>query len=227
MEELYDTSVDPDNVNNLINDPQYAADIARLSKALDQWQLENFDSGLVPETEIVRRSEQAGKTIYELVRDPALYDLKAYQNAAAKALELDPANLPMFYENLKAADSGIRYWAIVGCFNLQPTEKLDMDVIRNSLGDDSHHVRAMAAWIVYRSGDKETAQNCWNQLLTSSSYASLKILNIIDWIGEGTELYVDAMAKCEFSHQGYVPRMIEFMGVAKPQEKKKKKKKKN
>ncbi len=222
MEELYDTSVDPDNVNNLITDPQYAADIARLSKALDQWQLENFDSGLVPETEIVRRSEQAGKTIYELVRDPALYDLKAYQNAAAKALELDPANLPMFYENLKAADSGIRYWAIVGCFNLQPTGKLDMDVIRNSLGDDSDHVRAMAAWIVYRSGDKEAAQNCWNELLANSSYASLKILNIIDWIGDGTEPYVDAMAQCEFSHQGYVPRMFEFMGVAKPQEKKKK-----
>ena len=54
MEELYDTAVDPDNVNNLIDDPKYAEDVARLSKALDQWQLENFDSGLLPESEMVQ-----------------------------------------------------------------------------------------------------------------------------------------------------------------------------
>jgi len=223
MEELYDTSVDPDNVNNLINDPKHAADIARLSKSLDQWQLEMFDSGLLPETEVVKRSEESGKTIYELVRDPGLYNLKAYQSASAKALQQDPANLPMFYENLKATDSGIRYWAIVGCFNLQPTTQLDMGRIRKSLSDESHHVRAMAAWILYRGGDKKSAEACWNDLLANSSYASLKILNIIDWIGDGTESYMAAMAKCEFSHQGYVPKMLEYMGVAKPKKNRKKK----
>jgi arylsulfatase A-like enzyme len=222
MEELYDTVADPDNVNNLIDDPKYAADIARLSKSLDQWQRAKFDSGLLPETEVVKRAEDAGKTIYELVRDPALYDLKAYQNASAKALQQDPANLPWFYENLKTSDSGVRYWAIEGCFHLQPTTPLDLDRIKNSLGDESDHVRAMAAWILYRAGDKKTAQDCWNELLADSSYASLKILNIIDWIGDGTEPYVDAMAKCEFSHQGYVPKMLENLGVTKAPIKKKK-----
>ncbi|HRX79489.1 MAG TPA: sulfatase, partial [Pirellulaceae bacterium] len=67
MEELYDTSVDPDNVNNLIDDPKYAKELARLSKALDQWQLDHFDSGLLPESEVVRRSEETGTTIYDLV----------------------------------------------------------------------------------------------------------------------------------------------------------------
>jgi hypothetical protein len=98
-----------------------------------------------------------------------------------------------------------------------------MDLIKQSLNDDSHHVRAMAAWILYRGGDRQTAQACWNELLASSSYASLKILNIIDWIGEGSEPYVDAMTQCKFSHQGYVPRMLENLGVAQPQKKKKKK----
>lgn len=225
MEELYDTTVDPDNVNNLINDPQYAKDIARLSNALDQWQVEKFDSGLIPESEVVKRSEECGKTIYEMVRDPELYDLKAYQSASATALEKDVANLPLLYKNLTATDSGVRYWAVVGCFNLQNKTSLDMELIEKCLSDQSHHVRAMAAWILYRGGDKESAQACWNELLRNSSYASLKVFNIIDWIGDGSEPYTAAMKSCKFSHQGYVPKMKVNMGVVEDKPKKNRKNK--
>ncbi len=224
--ELYDTTVDPDNVNNLIDDPTYAQDIARLSKALDQWQVDHFDSALLPESEVVRRSEQSGKTIYEMVRDPALYDVAALQQASSRALEQDPANLQKFYEDSKAKDGGVRYWAIVGCFLLQESVAMDMNVIRKSLSDESHHVRAMAAWILYRSGDRRTAQKCWNELLAESSYASLKVFNIVDWIGDGFGPYTEAMKACEFSHGGYVGRMQEYVGVKPKQVKAKRKRKK-
>jgi len=216
MEELYDTSVDPDNVNNLIEDSNYAAEVARLRKELDAWQLAHYDSALLPESEIVKRAEENNTTIYQLVRDKKQYNLPAYQQMAAKALEENPANLATFYASLKDADSGIRYWAINGCFHLQESAPLDMELIRDCLSDDSHHVRAMAAWILYRSGDKAAAQACWNELLANDSYASLKIFNIIDWIGDGNEPYRDAMAACNFSHEGYVKRMQSYMGVDKP-----------
>ncbi|MEO8496403.1 MAG: sulfatase [Planctomycetota bacterium] len=226
MEELYDTSVDPDNVNNLIDDLKYAKDVSRLSKALDQWQLEYFDSGLLPETEVVKRSEACGKTIYEMVRDPALYDVSALQAAAALALQQNPANLPTFYKNLEADDAGRRYWATIGCFNLQGKAPLEMARIRQLLSDNSHHVRVMAAWILYRDGDKAAAQACWNELLESSSYASLMIFNIVDWIGEGVEPYAAAMKACKFDHDGYVDRMKEYLGVAPEAQHQKKNKKK-
>lgn len=231
MEELYDTAADPDNVINLIDKPEYAKEVARLSQALDQWQLDYFDSGLLPETEVVKRSEACGKTIYEMVRDPKLYDLRALQGAAALALQQNPANLAAFYKDFDATDSGIRYWAVVGCFNLQEKSRLNMAAIRKCLNDDSHHVRIMAAWILYRGGDKPAAQACWNELLEGSSYASLKIFNIIDWIGDGTEPYAAAMKACKFSHDGYVGRMQEYLGVmpdapAKNENKKNNKKKK-
>ena len=213
MEELYDTSVDPDNVNNLIDNPDYAQDIARLSTALDQWQRDIFDSAFLPESEIVKRAEDNGKTIYELVRDPSLYDLKAYQHASALALKQDAANLPTFYKDLTDDDPGVRYWAIVGCFNLQQNAVLDRQIIKNSLADECHHVRIMAAWILFRDGDKQSAQACWNDLLKESSYASLKIFNIIDWIGAGAEPYLEAMKVCKFKHQGYVQRMQDYMGA--------------
>ncbi len=220
MAELYDTANDPDNVHNLIDDPRYASEVRRLSKALDAWQVKHFDSALIPESEMVKRAEESGKTIFEVVRDPELYDVEAYQQAAARALEQDTAHLPKFYEDLQDPDSAIRYWAVVGCFNLQESTPLQLDAIRAALDDDSHHVRAMAAWILYRGGDQGAARACWNELLRDGSYASLKIFNIIDWIGDGTEPYQDAMRACTFSHGGYVGRMQEYLGVAPPPQQK-------
>jgi len=104
---------------------------------------------------------------------------------------------------------------------------LDMDAISKTLNDESHHVRVMAAWILYRGGDKVAAQQCWNQLLRESSYASLKIFNIIDWIGDGIEPYADSMKACTFSHGGYVARMQQYVGVADEPAKKKRNKAKS
>ncbi len=213
MEELYDTTEDPDNVDNLIDDPKYAAEAERLSKALDQWQLEHFDSGLLPESEVVKRAEERQVTIYDMVRDSDLYDVEAYQAASARAMEQDPVNLPAFYQDLESDDAGIRYWAVVGCFHLQEAASLDMAPIRAALEDDCHHVRCMAAWILYRAGDTKTAQDCWNEMLENDSYASLKIFNVIDWIGDGFEPYREAMEACDFSHGGYVARMQAYVGV--------------
>lgn len=216
MEELYDTAADPDNVVNLIDDPKHADKVARLGQALDQWQLENFDSALLPESEVVRRAAECGKTIYEMVRDPSLYDLKAYQAAAAMALQQDPANLPAIYESLKAKDSGIRYWGIVGCFTLQEQANLDMSVVNSCLDDKSDHVRAMAAWILYRAGETAKAEACWNEMLADDSYASLKVMNIIDWIGDGWEPFEESVHSCQFSHEGYIPRMKQSLGLTDP-----------
>lgn len=48
-EELYDTLADPHNVNNLANDPAYAAPLLRLSAALDAWMASANDQGRFPE----------------------------------------------------------------------------------------------------------------------------------------------------------------------------------
>jgi len=207
MEEFYDMDADPDNVVNLIAEPEYAADVKRLSAELDQWQLQIFDAGLLPETEVVMRSKESGKTIYEMVRDPSLYDVAAYQKGAAMALEQDPANMSVFYNNLNDADSGIRYWAIVGCFNLQGRTPLDPIILHSALRDPSHHVRIMAAWTLYKEGDKPAAQACWSELLENDSYASLMVLNVLDWVGDGFEPYLDSIKACQTESDGYVERI--------------------
>ncbi|MFH5803955.1 sulfatase-like hydrolase/transferase [Alienimonas sp. DA493] len=215
--ELYDTEADPDNVHNLADDPKYAAEVERMSAALDEWQREIHDSGLLPESEVVRLADDAGLTIFEFVRDPQRYDVPALQAASAAALAATPADLPALTEKLSSDDLGQRYWATVGCFRVQERDAgaVDLEAIRGLLDDESHHVRTMAAWILFRAGERDAAQACWKELLREDSYASLKVLNVIDWIGEGFEPYAEAIAACDFSHGGYVDRMKEYAGVGK------------
>lgn len=59
-EELYDLHADPHEVNNLAGDPAFAADLARLRAALDAWQAEYGDLGLLPEAELVERWRPGG-----------------------------------------------------------------------------------------------------------------------------------------------------------------------
>ena len=52
-EELYDCENDPENLNNLINDPQYKNKIDELSKAMDIWIEKVGDKGAIPEKQMV------------------------------------------------------------------------------------------------------------------------------------------------------------------------------
>ncbi len=44
-EELYDCKADPHHINNLADDPQYAEELERLRRVLDEWRLETKDLG--------------------------------------------------------------------------------------------------------------------------------------------------------------------------------------
>ena len=178
-EELYDVSKDPDNVNNLIDNPEYKTVASQMRAGLRTWQEQIYDAGLLPESEMVKRAADNKTTIYQMVRDPKLYNLPALLDAADLALEEKPENLSRLEELLKSSDSGVRYWGIVGCFLLN-----DPKAGLQCLEDESHEVRAMAAWLLVRTGEKEKGTQCLANLLKSGSYATLSVLNIVDWMGD-------------------------------------------
>ena len=73
------------------------------------------------------------------------------------------------------------------------------------LGDASHEVRAMAAWCLIRAGEVEKGIGCLEHLLTKCSYATLTVLNMLDWIGEGAQVLQPIVAKLRL--QTYEARM--------------------
>lgn len=186
-EELYDTKNDPDNINNLINSPEHVEVIKRMSIALTGWQKEIHDSGLLPEADLVKRAADNNTTIYELVRNRDLYDINAYLEMSDLALQKNPINLPRFINALKSSDAGVRYWGIVGCFLLDQSSLPAKELITSLLKDDSHEVKAMTAWLTINLGETQLGLDTLSDMLTGGSYATLKILNILDWLGDAAK----------------------------------------
>lgn len=178
-EELYDMKQDPDSIHNLIDNPEYAEVIKHMQSNLRSWQEKVFDTGMLPESEMAKIAAKKNTSIYEVARDQSLYNLPQLLDAADLALEENETNLLALRRLLNSPDLGLRYWGIVGCFLLDDTQSA-----LKCLEDDSHEVRAMAGWLLLRSGDKKMGLQCLEHLLKENSYATLSVLNIIDWAGD-------------------------------------------
>ena len=53
VEELYDLYNDPDEINNLVDDPAYHDKLMELREALGKWQMETGDKGFIPEHDLI------------------------------------------------------------------------------------------------------------------------------------------------------------------------------
>jgi N-sulfoglucosamine sulfohydrolase len=66
-EELYDTQTDPHEINDLAKSPEHQEVLARMRKALDDWQKETGDLGMIPEAELQERMRPGGKPLHAAV----------------------------------------------------------------------------------------------------------------------------------------------------------------
>ena len=203
-EELYDTWEDPDNVVNLIDDPKYSKITDEFRGALKNWQLKVRDCGLLPECERVKREVDLGITVYEMAQDEKHYDLQSYLDASELALLAKPKQVKTLLEMLSHKDSGIRYWGMTGLCLLGDNARSHIPSIRKMTNDSSDAVRAITAFTLFRLGEKETSRTCYQQLLKNDSYASLLVLNMIDWLEDRGDHYAEALRQCSFSHQNFV-----------------------
>ena len=212
LEELFDTATDPHCIDNLAFDPASRDRLVKMRSQLRQWQLEHFDAGLLPESEMVLRAKKHGLTIYEMVRNAEIYPLADLLDAADAALQSEEhVNLDKLVNMLDSRDSGIRYWACVGLFRLGPGARGQKDALRRMLDDTSDEVVAMAAWALYNLGEESLARRRLRTLLEDNSPASLKVVNIIDWMGDDPSYYHTAMIECQ------PPLMASYLGRWKQQ----------
>ncbi|EDM25407.1 probable sulfatase atsG [Lentisphaera araneosa HTCC2155] len=207
VEELYDSSNDPDNVNNIINSPEHASIVNKMRAGLKDWQVNIYDSGILPEGEVVKRAADNNMTIYEMVREPKLYDLSAYITAADIALASSSENLDKLIEYLNHSDSGVRYWGAGGLQILGKDAQSAKAQLKQALKDDSHSVRAMSAWALIKMGDKEEAYKCLEELVNNDSYAVLLALSVIDWMGDDAKPMLENIVNATFAEK-YRPGLL-------------------
>jgi N-sulfoglucosamine sulfohydrolase len=214
VEELYDMDADPDNVENLAGKPEHRQTLETMRTKLREWQLNVHDSGLLPEAERNRRSTENGVTIYEMVRDPKLYDLPAYLDAADLALAEDPANKARLLLLLQSKDSALRYWGTAGLLMLGPADAAAQAALEAVLDDPCGEVTAMAAWVFIQSGNSAKAQMALAALLQKHTPATLMILNILDWAHIDITPYItaiDSLNPIGDAMVGEEQRMVQYL----------------
>lgn len=205
-EELYDMKADPDSVFNLINDPAYTAIATELRSALHKWQLEVVDTGLIPESERTRMAANANVTIYEWAEHSEHYPLKRLLHAADMALEQDHKHRAALQMLCRSPYLGERYWGAVGLFLIK-----DDSVSIPLLMDESHEVRAMAAWTLIQNGREKEGLSTLRMLIKNNSYALLKVLNILDWMGPVAQSLEDCLAKKDFQADANLKKMQQYL----------------
>jgi HEAT repeat protein len=127
-------------------------------------------------------------TIYAMVRNPKLYPLASYLDAADMALERDAKNLKGLEQSMSHADEGIRYWAVVGLFLLGNDAASAVDTLEKALQDDSHEVRMMAAWAMVKLGHKDKGLDCLDTAQPLTNIVTKRPINFKEnirrWMGK-------------------------------------------
>jgi hypothetical protein len=195
VEELYDVENDPWEVNNLANDPKYAVVLDRMRKALDDWRMEIYDAGVIPETEY---GVLAGdKSLYDYVRSSEC-PFEEMLKASDLAVMGDVSNLPTYIKNLESDNSAIRYWGAVGLLMLGDDGIKAVPALMKAAADQSASVATIAAEALYRLGMKDAASKTYVRLLDAEAYDLISrtfAMNSIDAVDANTPEIVAAMLK--------------------------------
>ncbi len=118
LEELFDLEKDPDEVNNLANDPRFRDVLVRMRQANRDHLMRIRDSGFVPEALLVEWSRGAGKPPHDISRDDLQYPLADIIEAADILLDDGEAALPKLTRLLNSKNPVIQYWAVINAMVL-------------------------------------------------------------------------------------------------------------
>jgi uncharacterized sulfatase len=187
-EELYDVTNDPHQIQNLAGRPEFAGVLNQMRSALREHIFAVRDVGFLPEPEMHRRA--AGTTIYEFAQDPKRYPLERIYAMAERAARYDEEAIPELVAGLRDAESGVRYWAIMGLLIRGKDAVLPaVKKISPLLADESPSVRIAAAWALAEFGNDDLRQRALNCLLELSpadengAYTATFALWVIDTLG--------------------------------------------
>jgi N-sulfoglucosamine sulfohydrolase len=206
VEELYDTENDPWEVNNLAGDPEYSDVLQRMREANRNWMLEIKDTGLIPEADLIERTQ--GVSSYEYLRNKDI-DIENIMKAAELATEADRAKIDKIIALTRSGNSAIRYWGVSGLLMLGEHSRNAMPVLIKAIDDPSPNVSIVASEVLYLLGEKDKGRMGLIRALGSpNAFVRTHALNTIDCVEDNTDEMRSAVFKMitgedELSNQEY------------------------
>ncbi|MBN2132396.1 MAG: sulfatase-like hydrolase/transferase [Sedimentisphaerales bacterium] len=195
VEELYDLSQDPHEINNLAGDPQYAPVLERMRRTHRQWLFDTRDLGLLPEPEIIEREQKFGSR-YAILRQPGADELMKRLIEGSGAASEGRKALPMLLDAMDDEDAAVRYWGATGVGNIGADARSAEDKMRAALKDSSVSVRVAAARALCRMDKPRAALPVLEaELAGAHQWGRLQAAIVLDEIGEMARPAEDALKK--------------------------------
>jgi hypothetical protein len=140
------------------------------------------------------------------VRDPKLYPLAKYLDYADLALARNKENLKPLTQGLKANDPAIRYWSVVGLLLLEKGAKPAIPSLKKVL-DDQDEIPPLAAWAIYKAGDKTFAEKWMLETITNNS-GNKMLANVLDWMGENSHAILAKIPAGKLPQKGLLKDVV-------------------
>lgn len=185
-EELYDLSADPWETINLVNDPEYAAELVRLRSALRTQMARVRDTGVIAEPMFAEIAGDQPIAEYVAARGDAY---ERWLAAAWEATAADVSNQALG-ELLADPDPVLRYWGALGAA-INSAKSVELRTrLEELLLDVSAAVRITSADALYRLGERDIAlsQLCSELNRENEPTATLLALNSFYWLGQVDEI---------------------------------------
>ena len=157
-EELFDTSADPHEINNLAANPQFIKQLTSMQEELDKQILACGDIGFMPEPQMAAVDQKkSGPTIYEFAQDSENYPLKDVLKLANIVHQRDSGNIKECQKALTSKNETIRCWGMMGLRMLGKNAAPAKTDIEKALTDTAPSVRINAAITLGNLGFKDRA----------------------------------------------------------------------
>lgn len=154
-EELYDTSKDPHEINNLVDSEP--AKLEAMRAELRAQVLRTHDLGFMPEPLMQQIDLSGDLTVFEYGQIEENYPLEAVYDMAVLASAMEPRNSAQLAEALKHENASLRYWAALGLRVLGEQAIPAAPALEAALSDSSPSVRITAAVALGRTGNRDRA----------------------------------------------------------------------
>jgi len=183
LEELFDLEADPDEVNNLANDPKYRDALLRFRKANREHMLRIHDTGFVPESLMIEWTRGSGKTPYDVGSNEIQYPLADILDTADALLDDGNKALPKLLKDLKSDNPIIQYWALVNCMVLGKDASRATTQIKALTSSPIAATRIAAAEHLARLGKADPRPVLHEVMLYNSNVlARLQAINALDHV---------------------------------------------